>query len=227
MSKQTENRQANKEMAVVTYIFIFLFLALSVYLIVFIIKDSDQVLNNPANKRSEIWAKRVVRGNILSADGKELAKTQVDEEGNETREYPYGRLFAHVVGRMTHGATGLESSENFTLLSTNLNPFNRVLNEIHGDKSPGNNIVTTLDYRLSQVASDALGDRRGSVVAMDPETGKVAVMVSKPCYDPNGLTDERWEQISSSDGDDSPLLNRANKLRCMMSIWLKSIFWGI
>ena len=204
-------RKGNREMAVVTYIFIGIFMLLSVYLLVFLFRDSDRVLNNPANKRSEIWAKHVTRGSILSADRKELAKTETDEKGRETRVYPYGSLFSNTVGRNSHGATGLEASENYQLLNTNLNPFNRILNEFNGEKSPGNNIVTTLDASLSQAASEALGDRRGAVVAMEPSTGKVRVMVSKPSYDPNNLSDERWDQISSSDGDDSPLINRATQ----------------
>ena len=195
----------------VTYIFIAIFMLLAVYMMVFVIRDSDQVLNNPANKRSEIWAKHVVRGSILSSDGQALARTEVGKKGKETRVYPYGSLFAHVVGRTSQGATGLESSENYELLNSNLNPFNRIINEFNGEKSPGNNVVTTLNLRLSQVASEALGSRRGSVVVMEPKTGKIVTMVSKPSYDPNGLTDERWKEISASSGDDSPLLNRATQ----------------
>lgn len=209
--KSSPGRRANKEMAVVTYIFIAIFMLLSIYIMVFVIRDSDQVLNNPANKRSEIWAKHVTRGSILSSDGAELAKTEVGKKGKETRVYPYGSLFAHVVGQMSHGATGLESSENYELLNSNLDPFNRIINEFNGEKSPGNNVVTTLNLKLSQAASEALGSRRGSVVAMDPKTGKIVTMVSKPSYDPNGLTDERWKEISSGSGEDSPLLNRATQ----------------
>ncbi|MBO4396149.1 MAG: penicillin-binding protein 2 [Eubacterium sp.] len=210
-NKQGSNRRTNKEMAVVTYIFIALFMFLSVYVLYFVIHDSDRVLNNPANKRSEIWAKHVTRGEILSADGKVLAETQTSDDGNETRVYPYGSLFVHVVGRNSHGATGLESSENYELLNTNLNPVDKVINEFNGKKSPGNRVVTTLDVSLSQAASEALGSRRGAVVAMEPETGKIVTMVSRPGYDPNDLTDERWEALSSNTDEDSPLYNRATQ----------------
>ena len=47
-------------------------------------------------------------------------------------------------------------------------------------KNPGNNVVTTLNVGLSKAASNALGSKRGAVVVMDPETGKVLAMVSKP-----------------------------------------------
>ena len=200
-----------KSMAIVTYIFIAIFMALSVYIIVFIVKDSDRVLNNPANKRSEIWAKHVTRGNILSSDGKVLARTETGKKGKETRVYPYDSLFANIVGHYSYGATGLESSENYELLNSNLNPFNRILNEFEGKKSPGNNVVTTLNLRMSQAASDALGARRGAVIAMEPKTGKILTMVSKPSYNPNGITEKTWKQLSKSSGEDSPLINRATQ----------------
>ena len=86
-----------------------------------------------------------------------------------------------------------------------------MMNEIRGKKNPGNNIVTTLNLNLSQVASDALGSRKGAVVALDPVTGKILAMVSKPTYDPNELTDARWKQLTADLDDDSALLNRATQ----------------
>lgn len=209
--RKDKDRGVNKEMAVVTYIFIFLFLILSGYILYFVIHDSDSILNNPANKRSEVWAKHVTRGSILSSDGKKLAYTETDDEGNETRRYPYGGMYAHVVGRYSHGATGLESSENYELLNTNLNPIDKMLNEFNGKKSPGNNVVTTLDMTLTDIAYSSLGDRRGAVIAMDPHTGKILTMVSKPTYDPGSLTDEKWKKLSENSDEDSPFYSRATQ----------------
>ncbi len=200
-----------KSMAIVTYIFIALFMAISVYLIVFIVKDSDRVLNNPANKRSDIWAKHVTRGNIVSSDGKVLAKTVTGKKGKETRVYPYDSLFANVVGHYSYGATGLESSENYELLNSNLNPFNKIINEFEGKKSPGNNVITSLNASMSQAASEALGARRGAVIAMEPKTGRILTMVSKPSYDPNNITEKSWAQLTNNAGEDSPLINRATQ----------------
>ena len=206
-----KNKSGNSRMALFTYIFIVIFLVLSGYILFFVFHDSDKVLNNPANKRSEVWAKRVVRGDILSSDGKKLATTKVSKKGNETRYYPYGSLYTPVVGRLTHGTTGLESSENYELLTTNLNPVERIYNEINGGKSPGNNIVTTLDSSLTEVASDALGNRRGAVVVMEPKTGKILAMVSKPSYNANDLDDDKWDRLQSDSSEKSPLINRATQ----------------
>ena len=204
-------KRQNREMAVVTYIVMVLFLVMAGYLVYFVVHDSDTVLNNSYNKRQDLLAKRVTKGSILSADGEVLAETVTDKKGNESRNYPYGSLFAHVVGRTSHGKTGLESSEGYTMLTTGVNPLYGMINELRGKKNPGNNVVTTLDVKISKAASDALGSRRGAVVVMDPETGKLVSMVSKPSYDPNNLTDSRWEHLTADSNEKSALYNRATQ----------------
>ena len=91
------SKRQNREMAVVTYLVMAIFFILAGYMVYFIIHDSDQVLNNSANKRQELLAKRVTKGKILSDKGNVLAKTVTDSSGNETRKYPYGKIGrAHV-----------------------------------------------------------------------------------------------------------------------------------
>lgn len=72
----------------------------------------------------------------------------------------------------------------------------------------GNSLGTTLDYDLQKIAYDALGDNKGSVVVLDPKTGDVITMISKPTYDPNNL-EANWADINTN--EDSPLLNRATQ----------------
>ena len=72
----------------------------------------------------------------------------------------------------------------------------------------GNGVVTTLDTTLQQVASDALGDNKGAVVALNPKTGEILAMVSKPTFNPNNLADE-MNKANSGSADDTPLINRA------------------
>ena len=60
------SKRQNREMAVVTYLVMAIFFILAGYMVYFIIHDSDQVLNNSANKRKELLAKRVTKGKILS-----------------------------------------------------------------------------------------------------------------------------------------------------------------
>ena len=80
------------------------------YLVYFQVFRSKEIINSPYNVRLDFMADRVVRGEIQDKDGNVLAKTKVDSDGNETRVYPYGDLYAHVVGYDSHGKSGLESS---------------------------------------------------------------------------------------------------------------------
>ena len=125
----------NREMAAVTYIFMFLFVFMASYVIWFLMGDTDKILNNPQNKRQELLAERIQKGSILSDKGKVLAKTETDSKGNEKRVYPYNELFAHVVGRVSHGKTGLEASEGYTMLTTGINPLTGLFNELKGEKN--------------------------------------------------------------------------------------------
>ncbi len=194
----------------IIYIFLGLFVVMAGYYTYFITFQSDEVINNSYNKRQEVLSERIVRGDILSADGQVLAHTKVDEEGKETREYPFGEVYAPVVGRNTKGKTGIEESENIRLLTTNINTLEVMYSDLSGTKSPGDNVVTTIDSRLQQVAYDALGNNRGAVVVLEAATGKVLAMVSRPSYDPNTI-DEDWEELVADEDDEAALINRATQ----------------
>ena len=77
--------------------------------------------------------------------------------------------------------------------------------------TPGNNLVLTLDIKLQQVAEQAFGDKRGALVAIEPDTGGVLAFVSKPGFDPNlfvdGIDPASWEELNTS--QDRPMVNRA------------------
>ena len=111
--KAKAKRARNKEFARVTYIFVALFLVLMGYITYFQVARSRDIIRSPYNARQDSYADRVVRGKILDKDGNVLAQTNVSEDGTETREYPYGNMFAHVVGYSVQGKSGLESVENF------------------------------------------------------------------------------------------------------------------
>lgn len=210
MKKSKPNPKANKSILWFAYGVVALFLGMGVYLGFFLQVKSEDVINNPYNARLNSFADRIVRGDILSNDGTVLARTVVAEDGTETREYPYNELFAHVVGYSSAGKTGLESIANFYLLSSHVNLIEKTMNELADEKNIGDNVITTLDLNLQQTASDALGDRRGAVVVMEPDTGKVLAMVSKPAYNPNTVAAE-WEQLVSGDTTEAKLLNRATQ----------------
>ena len=205
----SENKRKKTILSIV-YIFVGLFFLMIGYFAYFLLVKSDDVINSTYNLRHDVLAKRVVRGKIVSADGEILAETITEDEENEIRSYPYGDMYAHVVGRVMRGRTGIEEVENITLLTSYSRSTEAMYNDLVGEKNPGNNVVSTLNHRLSKVAYDALGDKRGAVVAIDPRTGKILAMVSKPSYDPNDI-EQNWELLSEDTDNESPLLSRASQ----------------
>jgi penicillin-binding protein 2 len=103
-----------------------------------------------------------------------------------------------------HGTTGFEQVE-IDAAGRGIRTLSRTPSQ------PGNNVALTLDLRLQQVAEQALGDRRGAVVALEPSSGAVLAFVSKPGFDPNyfvdGIDPQYWAELNNS--PDRPLYNRA------------------
>jgi peptidoglycan glycosyltransferase len=94
-----------------------LFLGLIGYMVYFQVFKSDELLNRPENKRQDKVEAQVIRGSVLASDGTTvLAETQVEADGVEKRVYPFGSLFAHTVGYQVFGGSGLESTQNNTLI---------------------------------------------------------------------------------------------------------------
>ena len=202
-------KRKNREYTIVSYFFVLIFVSLIGYMAYFNIWERDAITSSPYNSRQNQAEDRIVRGSILSSDGQALAYTQVDDQGNETRIYPYGNMFAHVVGYEANGRNGLESLANSSLMSTHHEYVDRLKNEILELKNPGDNVVTTLNTRLQEVAYNALGGYNGAVVVMDPKTGAVLASVSKPDFDPNTV-EANWDSLVN-DSTNSSLLNRATQ----------------
>lgn len=202
-------KQRNRTYGRVAYMFAAMFLALAGYMIYFNTMKIEGIRSNPNNAKMEEQKQYVVRGTIYSADGEILAGTNVNDDGSETRVYPYGSIFAHAVGYTTNGKSGLEAIYNNDLLSSNTSIIDQVGKEKNNEKLRGDSLILTLDTTLQRAAYDALGAYRGAVVVMEPDTGRVLAMVSKPDFDPN-LMAERWEYLIAEDSG-SPLLNRATQ----------------
>ena len=206
--KKKTKRKTNREYAVITYFFFFIFIAMMIYFVYFQVIKSEEFINSPYNSLQDLFSKNVVRGEILSSDGEVLAKTNVDSEGNETREYPYGNAFAHVVGYSTNGKSGIELYNNFSLLRSHEFFVDQIMNDISGEKNIGDNIVTTLDSQIQMRAYEALGDYDGAVIAIQPSTGKIIAMVSKPDFNPNTIAQD-WDTVNGEGS--TALYNRATQ----------------
>lgn len=199
---------SGKQLMFVTYIFVAVFVAMMGYTVYFQAVKSSEVINSSYNKRQDIFADKIVRGKILSNEKEVLAETQVASDGTESRYYPYENVFAHVVGYSAKGKSGIEANANFTLLRSNAFLLERVKNTLKGEKNIGDNVVTTLNLSLQKTAYNALGNYRGAIIVMEPETGKILTMVSKPDYNPNTM-ENNWDSLVADTSGESRLLNRA------------------
>jgi penicillin-binding protein 2 len=155
-----------------------------------------------------------------------------------TRRYPFGGLFAHVVGYVgridasdmerldpkryqgtSHvGRSGLERSyedvlhgkPGYELLEVNADGRTQRVLETHAP-TPGKNLYLSIDVRVQKAAEAAFAGRPGAAVAIDPRNGQVLAMVSVPTFDPNLFVNgiSQADYSALTTDPDKPLYNRA------------------
>lgn len=189
-----------------------LFLALVGYLTFFELFQKERIVSNSYNRRNYEIEEKTLRGSIYDRNGIELASSSIVKE-KQVRDYPYGNIYSHIVGYSSkkYGKSGIESRYNDYLLG--INEWNTVLNirdKLEGNAKEGNNVCLTIDHKLQSKAYKLLGNRKGAVVAINPKTGEILAMVSKPDFNPR---DEELENNWSKMIDDasSPFLSRATQ----------------
>lgn len=187
--------------------FALLFVALVVQLTYVQVWAAADLKAHPANTRAIEAEMMVERGAVLSADGVVLADNR--KEGQYYfRQYPQEDLVSPWLGynSLRYGRAGVERVYNQELSGqTGLLGLTSYWDEILGRTHQGADLQLTVDMRVQKAAADALGERKGAVVALDPRTGAILAMVSYPRYDPNRLEDV-WAELNSD--ENRPLLNR-------------------
>jgi penicillin-binding protein A len=175
--------------------------------------DANGLEDNPNNRRGLIEEQTIPRGLIFANDGKtRIAINHSERRGDArvfVRDYPAGGLFAHPVGYsfIRNGRRGLEASRNDDLAGKR-NEFESIFAGLEGRDREGEDVVTNLDVAGTQAAVNGLAGRKGAVVAIEPQTGKVRVMVSIPEYDPNRIPSD----FRALDTDpNKPTLNRTTQ----------------
>ncbi len=207
---QTETgKNRNTELIILTYIFGAMLLSLVIYLGYLTVFQRDELNSHVYNSKQDASSDNVIRGDIRTEAGDVLATTTVDYTGNQVRTYPYYNIFAHTVGYATNGKSGLESSANTYLTTSHSSLLDQLKLASSAEKPQGDTVVVTLDANLQNACWNALGGYKGAIVVMEPDSGKILAMVSKPDYDPNVIS-EIWDSIMS-DSDSSQLLNRATQ----------------
>lgn len=180
--------------------------------------QADDLRERADNRRTLMDTYSRDRGAIL-VDGTAVARSErSDNELRWLRVYDSPSRYAHLTGYYSfiYGAgVGLERTSNSMLAGTDDSLFyQRLADVVTGRPAAGANLELTIDPAVQQAAVDALGDRRGAAVAIDPSSGAILAMVSRPGFDPNALSshnlaavEQAYEQLAADPG--RPLLNRA------------------
>lgn len=196
----------NKRIIRVLIIVCLLFLTLLLYLLYFNMFRADEVAANPYNKRQWEDEKYVKRGSVYDSNGTLLAETKIEEDGTHSRVYPQGRLYSHIIGyhSKAYGKSQLEMKYDAQLLGKG--DITLTFNELRS----GYDLNLTIDHDLQQYAYNQLNSRNGAIVALEPKTGKILAMVSRPDFEPTAaLLEKNWKEIVER--EDSPFLSRATQ----------------
>lgn len=182
---------------------------------------AEDLTSNPLNRRTVLQSFGENRGSIL-VEGRPIAES-VESQGQFPYERVYNepRLYAHLTGffSLAFGATQLESAMSDKLSGTSdAQFFDRVTNLFSGNQGQGASVELTIDPQLQELAWDLIPEgQKGSIVVMDPKTGDILAMVSKPSYDPNlltgvdtGVVNENMQQLINVPGL-SPYINPATE----------------
>jgi peptidoglycan glycosyltransferase len=179
--------------------------------------DADSLNNGPRNARTLLKNYSRQRGPIVVA-GQEVARSvKSGDQYQYQRIYPGGAIYSPVTGfySVVYGETGTESAKGDLLAGTADQLFYRRISDLFTGRQPqGATVELTIDPKLQKIAWDAMGNQRGAVVALDPKTGNILAMVSKPSYDANALAGHdktkvtaAWQKLLAD--PDRPLDNRA------------------
>ena len=171
--------------------------------------------DDPRNARTALSEAGKERGLIVAADGTVLAESVADPDDPQRfqRQYPEGEAFAHVVGytSLAFGADGIEQVRADDLRSRRDITLSDLIDALLGRDLRPSNVQLAIDPELQRVAFDSLGNQRGAVMAVQPQTGEVLALVSTPSFDPNlfvgaGAVAAREELLEDPS---DPLLDRA------------------
>ena len=214
------NRQLRRLAVGLIGLFVILFIQLNVLQAV----QATSLKKRPDNTREVIRDFTRSRGTIWSADNKVLAESvPINDRYELQRRYPFGELFSHPVGyfSLKYGTSEVESVYNDVLTGRTPQQELRGLGNLFSARVKTGDVYLTLRTDLQQVAMDALGDKEGSVVLLDPRTGAIFAMWSNPSYDPNllashdlkGADDARASYLANK--EQQPLLSRVYQERYM------------
>ena len=178
---------------------------------------ADELNSRSDNRRVLLDEYAKERGPILVGDEPVALSVETDDEFAYLRQYPVALVYAPATGYYSSvfGRSAVERSENDILSGNDDRLFaRRLVDLVTNREQRGGTVKLTLNPAAQQAAYDALGDNKGAVVALDPRTGAILAMVSKPSYDPNPLASHSVEEQQAAwqvlqEDPEKPTLNRA------------------
>jgi penicillin-binding protein A len=178
---------------------------------------ADELNSRSDNRRVLLDEYAKERGPILVGDEPVAVSVETDDEFAYLRQYPVPLVYAPATGYYSSvfGRSAVERSENDILSGNDDRLFaRRLVDLVTNREQRGGTVKLTLNPAAQQAAYDALGDNKGAVVALNPRTGAILAMVSKPSYDPNPLASHSvaeqqaaWQVLQED--PEKPTLNRA------------------
>ncbi len=207
---------AIRRLAVGAIILMLALMANSTYLQAF---RSNELNGRNDNTRVRDQQFSVNRGPILIGSTPIAQSKETNDQYKYQRTYSKGPLYAPVTGYYSFqfGRGGIELNQNSELNGSDPSlAFRRVVDVLTNQRQQGASVALTLNAAAQQAAYNALGSKKGAVVALEPKTGKVLALVSRPSYDPNLLAShdldkasDAWKRLNAS--EDRPMSNRAIK----------------
>jgi peptidoglycan glycosyltransferase len=199
-------------------LFVLLFAVLVAFTSRWTVFEDGDLRTNALNRRDVVRASRVPRGKITAADGTTLARSRKIKsldtgDAVYQRVYPQGEPYAAAIGYSDTSLgqqAGLERSQN-DFLSGRATKIATAVDRLVGGDPRGDDVRTTLQPSVMKAAVDGLNGKAGSVVALEPKTGKVLAMVSVPSYDPDKLIQDGEAYRKQLQGRDAWELNRATQ----------------
>ncbi|MFJ2368127.1 peptidoglycan D,D-transpeptidase FtsI family protein [Microbacterium sp. NPDC087665] len=207
-----------KELRRLSIVMLFMFIALFVSVSWIQVVEADSLAQNPHNKRTQLESYEIQRGAII-VDGISIASSvPSDDTYKFQRVYSDAAMWAPVTGYFNPAlgsSTGIEHAMNADLSGTGSNAFFAEIERIFsGQPARGFSVELSLDAAVQKAAYDALGDKKGAVIAIEPKTGRILAMVSTPGFDTNLMATHDADAANSTydqlvDDPLKPLYNRA------------------
>lgn len=193
-----------------------MFLALFVAASTMQVVSAESLNNDSRNQRAVFDGYKTQRGAIL-VNNKPIAESNPSGDAYHFLRKYSDPQYSAITGfySLYQGRTGLENSLDNSLRGDNSGQFFEQLNALFsGNPVTGASVELSIDPKIQKIAWRALGNNKGAVIAMEPDTGRIIALVSKPGFDANLLSTHNTSDASTNYKKlltrlDSPLINRA------------------